>query len=69
MTTSQKAQILRHMEKRGPITALEALRLFGCFRLAARIADLKEDGHTIHTETVTDLTGKRYASYSLQARS
>ena len=31
------------------------------------VADLKEDGHQIHTETVTDLTGKRYASYSLQA--
>lgn len=46
------------------ITALEALAEIGCFRLAARISDLRADGYTI--ETVTErLGGKTYARYVL----
>jgi hypothetical protein len=64
--TSQKDMILEYLQLGNPITPLEALRHFGCFRLGARIADIKKDGHTIRTEMVTDKrTGKRYASYSL----
>ena len=63
---SQKALILRHMLAGRSITPLEALRLYGCFRLGARIADIKADGFLVHTEMVTDKeTGKRYARYSL----
>lgn len=63
---SQKEMILEYLQLGNPITPLEALRHFGCFRLGARIADIKKDGHVIRTEMVTDKrTGKRYASYSL----
>jgi hypothetical protein len=60
---SQTIQILNHLSK-APITALEALHKYQCFRLAARINDLRMQGHTIHTE-VTVKNGKRYATYHL----
>ena len=60
---SQCDQILSHMKRR-PITPMDALNKYGCFRLAARIADLRERGHTILTETVDD-GEKRYAKYRL----
>jgi hypothetical protein len=41
-----------------------ALKHFGCLRLAARIADLREKGHNITTEMVT-IRGKRVAVYRL----
>ena len=31
---------------------MEALREYGCFRLAARINDLRNEGHNIETKTV-----------------
>ena len=44
---------------------MDALNLFGSFRLGARIFDLKNDyGMNIKTEMVEE-NGKRYARYSL----
>jgi len=60
---SHSAQILNHLRKE-PITALDALDKFGCFRLAARIQELRMRGHKIHTETAVK-NGKRYARYHL----
>lgn len=62
--SAQKTQILMHMRTKGPVTPLSALKLFGCFRLAARIDDLRKDGWLINSTMVTH-RGKRYASYSL----
>lgn len=62
---SQCSQILEHM-KREPITAIEALSKFGCFRLAARINDLRADGHEIETTTLELPNGKSIAKYSLK---
>lgn len=62
---SQCAEILHHMQTKGAITALEALNQFGCFRLASRINDLRNDGHAIHTATIELHNGKKIASYSL----
>ena len=45
------------------ITPIEALDLFGCFRLGARIADLKEAGHEIKSEFVRTASGKHVKSY------
>jgi hypothetical protein len=56
------------MLERGPVTAIDALQQAGCFRLAARIADLRASGHDIHTETVVTPTGKHIAQYTLKAR-
>lgn len=62
--TSQNEAILRHLKERGSITPMEAMDLYGCFRLAARIDDLKRDGVGIKTE-MESKTGKRWARYSL----
>ena len=50
---SQCDQILRYMEAHGSITAAEAMEHIGCYRLAARIADLRKAGHTIEAKVVT----------------
>ena len=65
---TQSKQILDYMQRGNSITPLEALNLFGCMRLGARIYDLSQAGHIIHREMVHDgKTGKRYASYRLVA--
>lgn len=62
--TSQTNQILEYMRAGNAITPLDALRLFGCMRLGARIYDLKQRGYVINTSIVKDKdTGKRYALY------
>jgi hypothetical protein len=48
------------------ITSMDALRECGCFRLAARIADLRAEGHDISSEMVTVPSGKRVARYRLE---
>ncbi len=60
---SQETRILAHLKKR-PITPLQALKMYGCFRLAARISDLRGKGHTIET-TIIEKDGKRFARYRL----
>jgi len=64
-TTSQSAKVLYHLQNYGPLTAIEALELFACFRLAARINDLKEAGHDIQTEMKRQKNGKKIAVYSI----
>ena len=61
---NQCEKILTHMKWYGSITPLEALRDYGCFRLAARVRDLRSDGHPVNTEIVVD-GDKRYAVYRL----
>lgn len=63
--TSQKAKILEHLKKGLTITPLEALKLCGCFRLSARIYDLKDDGYDIST-IIAIVNGKRVAQYKLE---
>lgn len=63
-TTSQKIAILHHMRHRGSVNPILALKEYGCFRLAARIEELRRDGWLINSVMVTR-RGKRYASYSL----
>jgi hypothetical protein len=61
---TQKQQILAYLKKGKSITPLQALTKFGCFRLAARIADLRNEGLNIATKNVTK-EGKTFASYSI----
>ena len=63
---SQTTQIL-DMLKRGPVTAMDALKQAGCFRLAARIADLRQQGHHIETETI-EVNGKHVAQDQLKEK-
>ena len=68
---TQANQILSYMrENRSTgITPYEALDLFGCMRLAARIKDLRAAGVRIDTEDCTKISkyGRkvRYARYRL----
>lgn len=63
---SVAAKILAHMKKGRSISALEAMNLFGCMRLSARIYQLKHDGHDIDSEREKNIkTGKSYSRYWL----
>ncbi len=65
-TTSQNHQIAAYLMRGGSITPIDALKMFGCFRLSARIADLRRSGYRIKTKLVTE-KGKTFASYRLEA--
>lgn len=63
---TQCDSIREYLESGKSITPIDALNLFGCFRLGARIADLKKQGMDIRTDIINDpRNGKRYASYRL----
>lgn len=44
---TQCDRILLYMKENKSITPLDAMREFGCMRLAARIHELKDQGHNI----------------------
>lgn len=46
------------------LTALDALHKYGCFRLAARIDELREEGLPIET-VIEKQGGKRFARYRI----
>ena len=51
------------------VTTLQALDAVGCFRLGARIHDLKtKHGFVIDSELVTLISGKRVARYALREK-
>lgn len=60
---SQTEWILRAL-RRQPLTPVEALNGCGCFRLAARIQELRQEGHLIATDKV-EQGGKHFARYTL----
>jgi hypothetical protein len=62
---TQNETILNHMMTGRSISPLEALGLYGVFRLAARVFDLKAMGVDIQTLTKVDINGKQYAEYSI----
>ena len=61
-TDSQSDQILRYLKRRGSITAAQAIKHMGCYRLAARIYDLRRKGFEILT--VLEKTKKRSGAYA-----
>ena len=62
---SQCKKILEYLKQGNGITPIDALNLFGCFRLGARISDIKKLGYNIVTEMVAVGDGKRVAKYHL----
>ena len=64
---TQKDMILNWLKNGKTITPMEALERFGCFRLAARIHNLRESGHNIVATEYETPSGKRVARYSLKA--
>lgn len=61
---SQSKQIKHYLEGGNKITPLEALDKFGCFRLAAIVHKLKEQGLKIKT-TMMKEGQKTFAEYSI----
>jgi hypothetical protein len=64
---SQSDAILAHLQAGNSLTPIEALQRFGCFRLAARVNDLRAAGHNVITHHLDLPNGKRVASYRLAA--
>lgn len=63
---NQANQILKYLRTGKSLTPLEALVKFSCFRLAARVLELKKRGIKIKTTTkINKLTKKKFASYSI----
>lgn len=62
---TQAGRILAHLRAGNRLTALEALERFQCFRLAARIHELRREGWQIEERSVETLGGKRVAEYLL----
>ena len=64
---TQLDHLKTHLKSGRSITPLEALGLYGVFRLAARMKELRERGWAISTEIRRDPNGKVYATYTLDA--
>ena len=65
---NQTEMILDYIQKNGSITPLEALEHIGCFRLGARIWELKDMGFPVTGTMVTE-NGKRFKRYYMKSRS
>lgn len=67
---TQCDRVLEYLKRFGSITQLEAIRDLGCMRLAARIADLRDQGYGIGTrmKTETNRYGNKvsFAEYYLE---
>lgn len=68
---AQAAQILAGLAKGNTINPMQALRMFGCFRLGARIWELRQMGVNIASKMVpfvSETTGKkgRHSVYWLE---
>lgn len=61
---TQCGAILAALKAGRTLSPMEALREFGCFRLGARIWDLKQQGYPIERSWGTD-GEKRWAEYRL----
>jgi len=63
---SQTKQIADYLNKGRKLTPIDALNKFGCFRLAARISDLRNNGMSIVTKTIKLDNNKQIAQYSIK---
>ena len=61
---SQLNQIRSDLDKGKSITAIDALNKYRCFRLAARVNDLRNQGYPVEVVMVKTAEGKRFAKYS-----
>ena len=68
--STQRDNIKKHLKDGYSLTALEALSLFGAYRLAAHIHVLREKhGMPIIKTMNKDVTGRTYARYKLAPES
>lgn len=64
-TDSQNNLIKAWLINGRSITPLQALDMFGCFRLSARIDNLRKEGMYIKTDLIV-INDKRIAQYSIK---
>lgn len=65
--TTQKQAILSDLQNGHTMTPIDALTKHGCFRLAAVVFDLRQEGHNIKTVSRTKSDGKgKFASYKYE---
>lgn len=65
---TQTRRVLDYMERHGSITQQEAIEAFSCYRLAAKIFELRKEGYVIETVRVpfrNEYTDGYYAVYKL----
>lgn len=62
---TQNQKIKRHLLSGKSLNPLQALSKFGCFRLASRINDLRNEGLFINT-TIVHKNKKRFAEYKIK---
>lgn len=64
---SQNQKILSFLQNGGRLTQLDALKMFNCFRLSARIKDLRDEGHQISSKFISvSYSRKRVAQYFME---
>lgn len=63
----QSRKVLNHLTKRKSISPLEALHIYGIYRLAACIHELRKIGIQINTVMKADASGHHYARYEVAA--
>ncbi len=63
---SHTTQIANYLNKGKKLTPIDALNKFGCFRLAARIADLRNQGLNIETTIIKLKNNKQIAQYCIK---
>jgi len=65
---TQANKILFYLKQGHSITPLEALKLFQCFRLGARIYELKKRGYLIQKKMIITNNKKYIAEYRLEEK-
>ena len=65
---SQKSKILDYMLDNGSITQKEAVEHFGCYRLSARIKDLRDEEYNIITVSEQNEGYGNHARYFLKQK-
>ena len=60
-------QIREYLMRGGTLTQIDAISKFGCFRLAARIYDIRKAGLEIHKIMVKTDRRRMFAKYYLSA--
>lgn len=64
-TESQTGAILAHLLSGKAINPLQALNDYKCFRLGARIWDIRKAGYNVERQMIRVASGKRVAPYRL----
>ena len=60
---TQRTKIIKHLRDFGSISPLEARAVYGIERLASRIDELRQSGHSITSNFKKDAMGKKYVEY------